>query len=462
MDAPRDHSQASDDNFEELYDEAPCGCLSIGRDGIIIKVNQTFLDWTGYPRDVLLSGKRFAELLTAPGKIFYGTQFAPLLQMQGFVNEVAFDLVRPNRATLPILVNAKSKKDSAGTTLVTRITIFDATQRRRYERELLQARKNAEQLTAVIACSGDAVLSTNESGVIASWNAGAETLFSTSSRAAIGRALVEVLPLDQPEKLTLIVERVLHGEAVEAVELESRRVGGRRVCISIAVSAIRDAMDHVTGLSIIARDITDRREAQQRLLHASLHDALTGLPNRVLFADRVGRCIDRVRREPTYRFAVLFLDLDRFKFINDSLGHGVGDKLLIGVAGELQRSVESRNASDDGSRSSLVARMGGDEFTVLLEGLKSPEEAEGVAVRIGEAINRTHTFDGHEMFVSASVGIAHGSPEYRSAEEVLRDADAALYRAKGAGKARYAVFDAEMHQALVAHVTLENNLRRAL
>jgi diguanylate cyclase (GGDEF)-like protein/PAS domain S-box-containing protein len=217
-------------------------------------------------------------------------------------------------------------------------------------------------------------------------------------------------------------------------------------------------------------NVTERRIAEDRLRHDSLHDALTGLPNRALFADRVERCIERARRSPHYEFAVLFLDLDRFKVINDSLGHAAGDQLLTTVAGRLQHCLRAtdcvtRPLDADTSHPHTVARLGGDEFTILLDDLHGPDDAARIAERILRTVTQPMQFGTHEVTTTASVGIVPsggGNGRYTSAKDLLRDADTAMYRAKAAGKARYAVFDSTMHDSAVARLQLESDLRRAV
>jgi diguanylate cyclase (GGDEF)-like protein/PAS domain S-box-containing protein len=236
----------------------------------------------------------------------------------------------------------------------------------------------------------------------------------------------------------------------------------------VVVSPILGSDGKPERLLAVSRDVTERHAAEERLRHASLHDALTGLPNRALICDRVERCLERSKRDADYHFAVLFLDLDRFKVVNDSLGHAAGDRLLTAVAerlaGCLRETDSVARAADQVGQAGgrLVARMGGDEFTVLLDSLRGPEDAARVAERILAAVCRPVDFDGQEIIVTASVGVVCGGPAYASGSEVLRDADAAMYKAKAAGKNRYAVFDDALHAAAVARLRLENDLRRAV
>ncbi|MBE7517226.1 MAG: PAS domain S-box protein [Chloracidobacterium sp.] len=201
------------------------------------------------------------------------------------------------------------------------------------------------------------------------------------------------------------------------------------------------------------RDITERSRAEERLRHVALHDTLTNLPNRAEFMNHLQAAIDRTRGNDYAKFAVLFLDLDRFKVINDSLGHAVGDKLLVAIAERLQAGVRPGD---------IVARLGGDEFTILLNRSGVAEDVAGVAERLQRMISAPFKIDNYEVFTSASIGIVASGTLDRQAEDFLRDADAAMYRAKEAGKARYEVFDQEMHVRNMNLLRIETDLRHAV
>jgi diguanylate cyclase (GGDEF)-like protein/PAS domain S-box-containing protein len=199
-------------------------------------------------------------------------------------------------------------------------------------------------------------------------------------------------------------------------------------------------------------DVTERRRAEEQLLHNALYDGLTGLPNRALLMDRLELAVRRRKRQPGRAFAVLFVDLDRFKLINDGLGHAVGDSLLVAVARRLEVGLRQEDT---------VARLGGDEFVILLDEATEVGEATRVAERVLAELERPFELDGYQVFTSASIGIALGGGDAR-AEDLVRDADTAMYRAKSEGKSRVALFDAEMHAAVMARLHREADLRRAL
>jgi len=201
---------------------------------------------------------------------------------------------------------------------------------------------------------------------------------------------------------------------------------------------------------------------QTDITEGKVSDPLTGLPNRLLFTDRLGRLIKHAKRRKDYWFAVLFLDLDGFKMINDSLGHLVGDQLLVGVASRLEKCLRATDTVARLGEGFIVARMGGDEFTVLLDDLKEPGDAKQAAERLMKSVTSPFMLGGREVFTSMSIGIALSNPSYEQAEDILRDADTAMYRAKSRGKARYEIFDADMRASVVARLQLEMDLRRAL
>ncbi len=217
--------------------------------------------------------------------------------------------------------------------------------------------------------------------------------------------------------------------------------------------AVRDDHGRPYRFAGSQRDITGRKQAEERLTHAALHDELTGLPNRALFTDRLDNAVKRFRRRPDNHFGVIFLDLDRFKVINDSLGHLAGDKLLCSIARRLEGCLRVGDT---------VARLGGDEFAILLEDIADFAEVDKVAERIDHALDKPFSIHGHEFYTGASLGIALSSTGYERPEDLLRDADTAMYRAKSEGRARRVFFDPTMHERAVARLHLENDLRHAV
>ncbi|HTX47528.1 MAG TPA: EAL domain-containing protein [Solirubrobacteraceae bacterium] len=216
--------------------------------------------------------------------------------------------------------------------------------------------------------------------------------------------------------------------------------------------AIRDVDGIATRMAGSLSDITDRLAAERQLQHDALHDGLSGLPNRALFMDRVDQVMQRAVRQPGIGCAVLYLDIDRFKLVNDSLSHAIGDHLLMALARRIAGVVRPGDT---------VARIGGDEFTMLLDGVVSGDEAMLVAERVQGALAQSFAVDGHDLFVTASVGIALSSPK-TSPQELIRNADIAMYDAKRRGRARCAIFDESMHRRVVDRLSRQNELRQAV
>ena len=225
--------------------------------------------------------------------------------------------------------------------------------------------------------------------------------------------------------------------------------------------AIRDRAGRPTRMAGSMSDITTRKAAEEVLRQSALHDALTGLPNRTLFLDRLTQSLARSRREPAHRCAVLFLDLDRFKRINDGFSHAVGDELLVALGRRLTGILRPADTVARGGPDGMVARLGGDEFTVLLEDLDSPDRASEVAVRIQRALAEPFRIGDRDLVVSASVGISISTPG-ASALEMMRNADIAMYDAKRQGTARWSVFTDAMHSRVLGQVELEAELRRVI
>ncbi len=216
-------------------------------------------------------------------------------------------------------------------------------------------------------------------------------------------------------------------------------------------------IDLATANRKLEREIVERRTVEARLRHDSFHDALTNLPNRPALMARLERCIERSKRDPNHLFAVLFLDIDNFKLINDSLGHGAGDQLLVKIAERLDTCLRSLDTVAY-VQEDATARLGGDEFVVLLDRVRASSDALFIAERIHEQLAQPFDLQGHKVIITASIGVAISDSDYETGEDLLRDADTAMYRAKATGKARYAVFDETMHAEALHRLQLEHDL----
>lgn len=290
-----------------------------------------------------------------------------------------------------------------------------------------------------------------------------EELKATSS-------LEQIHPDDRPRVLQAAEKAKQTGHG-ERVEYRIRHKNGSWRVLESTASAIKNPRGETEKLVIVNRDITDRKRAEEMLVHNAFHDGLTNLPNRALFLDRLQHALTLSKKHSNYKFAVLLIDIDEFKIVNDSLGHSAGNDLLIAIG---QRLTESVRRADTVSRPRTVAmpervrtddslaRLGGDEFTVLLDDIRDPIEAVRVAERIQSEIATPFSVNGQQVVITASIGIASSATAHTGAEDLLRDADIAMYRAKRAGRSKIEVFDAGMHASAVKRLRLETDLRQAL
>jgi len=250
------------------------------------------------------------------------------------------------------------------------------------------------------------------------------------------------------------VAQVLEGNILtHQMEKRYRHKLGHEVWVLVGISLVRDSEGRCLHLIFQIQDITHRRRAEQQLVHEAFHDALTGLPNRAWFMEQLQASLDLCHAQEERLFAVLFLDLDRFKLINDSIGHMVGDQLLIAIASRLRNCLRPEDK---------VARLGGDEFTILLDDIRGASDAIETADRIQKHISQPFNLGGYETFTTVSIGIALSNTDYHQPEDFLRDADTAMYQAKSLGKARHVIFDKGMHARAVNLLQLETDLRRAI
>ncbi|MEH1826132.1 MAG: diguanylate cyclase [Nostoc sp.] len=293
-----------------------------------------------------------------------------------------------------------------------------------------------QRLATIINSMGCAVIVTYANGSIQMMNPIAERITGWKQSEAFGKDLVEIVNLvdrDVGETIENLATDVM--EAGEIFNLPENCTlitkDGREIAIGDNVSPIRDRDGNITGAVLIFQDISKRKQTEAQLIRNAFYDGLTELPNRVLFLDRLRQTIERSKRRSDYYFAVLFLDLDGFKEINDRFGHGIGDDFLVAIARRLELCLRGGDT---------VARFGGDEFTVLLEDIKDISDATNVAKRIQDSLRLPVNLNGYQLSTTASIGITWNFSNHEEPATLLRDADIAMYRAKRQGKATYAIF----------------------
>ena len=279
-----------------------------------------------------------------------------------------------------------------------------------------------------------------------------ETLLGYTPQELLDRSPYDFFHVADLKVVNQAHEAVLLEEAVSVV-YRMRHKLGHYIWLETLSTPVLDDVGRLIHIQTTSREVTDRVAIEQRLRHIALHDTLTQLPNRLLLIDRLELAIARAQGNAAFQFALLFIDFDRFKVINDSLGHAVGDELLVAIAQALPTLMRETD---------LVARLGGDEFVILLEHVTGVDEATALAERILTHLQSPIEIQGQQIFMSASIGIVLGGDDYQQPETVIRNADIAMYRAKATGRDGYAIFDPVMHAQVRDRLQLENDLRRAL
>ena len=366
--------------------------------------------------------------------------------------------VSPTRELYADVERGRTNLLITGGPLVLAIVILSAwfaNRMTRANRRLDEAGRASSVLASIVRSADDAIVSIRPDGTIATWNDGAAAMYGIGAAEAIGASLGRLSPKDRGDELPNLLKTVMAGNSVERHETVQVTADGTPIDVSLTFSPIRTG-DELGGVSLIARDISDRKRLESELAHQALHDSLTDLPNRALFQDRLRESLHRqpdTERPVTGKHAVLFVDLDDFKVINDTLGHRAGDQLLIGVADRIRAVLRTGDTA---------ARLGGDEFTILIENVSGLPAAERAAERLLESLRRPFELDGHQIVITASIGIAVGLAATDDPDELLRSADIALYEAKGLGKGRHAAFRETMQVQAWRRLEIEVELRRAI
>ncbi len=442
-----------EDDFRFLYEKAPVLMHSVDIHKRLLSVNDEWLARFGYERSEVL-GRPSTDFLTPESRQRAEETVIPRFLAQGYLRDVDYQMVTKGGEVFDVQLSAIWQRDARGQPVRTLSVMKETTEQKRLAAELVAEK---ERMEVTLQSIGDGVVTTDEHGRITYMNPVAEQLVGRPLPEARGLAFGEVVHMfdhqtDAP--LSSPIENCPYGKRVAGVPKNAvlRDQRGKEYGVHNSVAPILGKNGLLQGAVMVFQDVSEARALSQRLAYLAHHDSLTDLPNRVLLQDRVHQACQFAQRHRT-RFAVIFMDLDHFKHVNDSLGHAVGDELLKAVA---QRLTGTLRGSD------TVCRLGGDEFVMLLSDVGGPDDVAEVAKKILREVAVPCVLEGTEVNVGISLGIAVFPGDGEDPETLMKHADAAMYRSKREGRNRFQFFSKEVDQAASARLRLEADMRRGL
>jgi len=441
----------SEQRFRLLAENSTDIITRMSPDLEILYVSPSLFAITGFKPEEFI-GRQMGRILHPDDASKVRSAFARTLKNPPGVETVSFRLRHRQGHYLWCEAVGTALVDESGRVEEIHVTTRDVSARRRVEDQLREAEA---RYRSIFENAVEGIFQTSPEGRYLAANPSLARLYGFDSPDELVGTLSDIarqLYIDGRKRGEFIEEMRKSGR-VSDFEAQIQRKDGSVIWISENAREVRDDEGELLFYEGTVEDITARKTAQEQLIHDALHDKLTGLANRALFSDRMARAFARLKRHPDAAFAILFLDCDRFKNINDSLGHHAGDELLIAIGERLGECLRPQDT---------VSRLGGDEFAILLEDVSDEADAVVVADRLQSAMTTPFSLMGQEVFSSASIGIALAHDGYDNPEDLLRDADMAMYRAKSLGKARHELFDSGMHTRAVALLQLETDLHWAI
>ena len=437
----------SEERYRRLVERMREGLAQAGNDGVLQFVNDRFCEMVGYEREELVGMQ--GDLLLAYSEDISLVREKIRLRMRHVADQYEVRVRRKDGTIIWLEIGGAPVVDAAGNVVGSIGVHNDVTERRMAEEAL---RESEARYRLMAENSTDMISRTSNRGILLYASDACRRLLGYEPSELVGRSFYDfVFDADRDEVRHL--SSLIHESGPTTFAYRVEKKDGSLIWFETTSRSVRDVFTgKIREIVGVSRDVTERKRVEEQIEYQAYHDALTGLPNRRLFRDRLTVALAHARRMK-HPLAVMFLDLDRFKVVNDTLGHSTGDELLKTVGTRLQSSLREEDS---------IARMGGDEFTILLADLKTTDDSAKIAQKVLDTVAQPLRIDGTELFVTTSIGIALFPSDGDTAEALLANADHAMYRAKDAGRNSYQMFTPAMNNRALERLSLENDLRHAL